>query len=288
MLYGCKYTIIYDIILLLKRVGGVILYPYFEKNSKNIFISHKKRTYNFPSHFHNYLEITFCLSGMQNIRVGEKIYTLKKGDAIVIFPNTVHEYIEYDSLCDEPTEIVALICNTKLLAENLPDIITRYPRNPFIEASLISENTALAFRKMITRSNDIELIGWTYIILSDLLSILELTPTDRNLELPSKIVAYIDANFKEELTINHISKAFGYHPSYITHLFCDRLKIPFRTYLGAVRSEYAASQIRATEKSLTEIAYESGYNSLNTFCRCFKKHFSQTPSQYKKACRSQM
>lgn len=55
------------------------MYPYFEKNSKNIFISHKKRTYNFPSHFHNYLEITFCLSGMQNIRVGEKIYTSKKG-----------------------------------------------------------------------------------------------------------------------------------------------------------------------------------------------------------------
>ena len=264
------------------------MYPYFEKNSKNIFISYERRTYNFPSHFHNHLEIAFCVSGMQNVKVGEKIYTVKKGDAIVIFPNTVHEYIEYDSLCDEPTEIVAIICNTKLLAENLPDIITKYPRNPFIDASLISEDTALAFRKIITRIDDIKLIGWTYIILSDLLSILELTPTDENLELPSKIVAYIDANFKEDLTINHISKAFGYHPSYITHLFCDRLKIPFRTYLGAVRSEYAASQIRATEKSLTEIAYESGYNSLNTFCRCFKKHFSQTPSQYKKACRSQM
>lgn len=262
------------------------MYPYFEKNSKKIFISHKKRTYNFASHFHNYLEMVFCITGMQNVRVGKKIYTLNKGDAIVFFPNMVHEYIECTSLCDEPTEIVAIICNTKLLAENLPDIITKYPPNPFIEASLISENTALAFRKITKQRNDIELIGWSYIILSDLLSILELIPSNTNLELPSKIVAYIDANFKEELTIKHISKAFGYHPSYITHLFCDKLKIPFRTYIGAVRSEYAASQIRTTEKSLTEIAYESGYNSLNTFCRCFKKHFSQTPSQYKKAYRS--
>lgn len=264
------------------------MYPYFEKKTKNIFISHEKTTYNFPAHFHNYLEIAFCASGMQNVRVGEKIYTLEKGDAIVIFPNMVHEYIEYDTLCNEPTEIVALICNIKLLAENLPDIITKYPRNPFIKASLISENTTLAFEKIIMQSSDIEMIGWTYIILSNLLSILELIPTEGHLELPPKIVAYIDANFKENLTINHISKVFGYHPSYITHLFCDRLKVPFRTYLGAVRSEYAASQIRATEKSITEIAYESGYNSLNTFCRCFKKHFSQTPSQYKKACRSQM
>lgn len=288
MLWGCNYTIIYDIISIIKKVGGIIMYPYFEKNSKNIFISHQKTTYSFPSHFHNYLEISFCISGIQNIKIGEKIYTLKKGDALVIFPNTVHEYIEYDSLCDEPTEIVALICNTKLLAENLPDIITKYPRNPFVEANLISEDTALAFQKITTQSNDIEMIGWAYIILSNLLRVLELTPMKGNLDLPSKIVAYIDENFKEDLTINSISKAFGYHPSYIAHLFCDRLKIPFRTYLGAIRSEYASSQIRATEKSFTEIAYESGYNSLNTFCRCFKKHFSQTPSQYKKACRSQM
>ena len=272
----------------IKRLGGIIMTPYFEVRQKNIFISHAKKTYNFPAHFHSYLEIAFCISGMQNVRVGEKIYTLKKGDAIAIFPNTIHEYIKYDSLCNEPTEIVAVICNTKLLAENLPDIITKYPRNPFIDASMISENTALAFRKITSKNNDIEMIGWTYIILSNLLSVLELVPIQGNLELPSKIVAYIDANFKEELTINHIAKVFGYHPSYIAHLFCDRLKIPFKTYLGNVRSEYAASQIRTTEKSLTEIAYDSGYNSLNTFCRCFKKHFSQTPSQYKKAYRSQM
>ena len=111
---------------------------------------------------------------------------------------------------------------------------------------------------------------------------LELTPSETNLELPSKIVGYIDKNFKEHLTINHIAKVFGYHPSYIAHLFCDQLKIPFRTYLCAVRCEYAASLIRTTGKSLTEIAYESGYNSLNTFCRGFKKHFCKTPSQYKK------
>lgn len=264
------------------------MYPYFEKKSKSIFLSHEKRTYNFPSHFHNYLEIAFCISGMQNIKVGERLYTLKKGDAVVIFPNTVHEYIEYDAPCDEPTEIVALICNTKLLAENLPNIITKYPLNPFVEAELISENTQLAFIKAITRRNDAELIGWTYIILSDLLNILELASVDSNLELPQKIIAYIHANFKEELSIRHIAKVFGYHPSYIAHVFCDRLKIPFRTYLGAVRSEYAATQIRSTKKTLTEIAYESGYNSLNTFCRCFTKHFSQTPSQYKKACQSQM
>jgi len=259
------------------------MHPYVEKKTKDIFVSHVKASYNFPIHFHNRLEIAFCRSGMQNVRVGEKIYTLKKGDAIVIFPNMVHEYIKPCPEGNESTEVVALICATKLLAENLPYIITKHPQNPFVEASLISENTILAFEKITMHSSDIELIGWMYIILSDLMNVVELTPDQIDLELPSKIIAYIDSNFTENLTIKHISKIFGYHPSYIAHLFCDRLKIPFRTYLGAVRSEFAASQIRTSEKSLTEIAHESGYDSLNTFCRCFKKHFSKTPSQYKKS-----
>ena len=146
------------------------MYPYFEKKPKKIFISHKKKTYDFPAHFHNQLEIAFCVLGMQNVKVGERIYTLKTGDAIIIFPNIIHEYIKYDQPCNESTEMVALICNTNLLAENLPDIITKQPTNPLIKANLISKNTALALRNITLQNNDIEMIGWTYIILSNLLN----------------------------------------------------------------------------------------------------------------------
>ncbi len=259
------------------------MYPFFETKQNSIFRTHRNETYHFPAHFHNCLEIAFCFSGKQYIKVGEETYTLKKGDAIVIFPNMVHEYIAYDSYCDEPTEIFSIICSTSLLAESVPEIVTTHPQNPYIDSSLIPENVALIFKNIMSAKNNIELLGWTLIAFSNLLGFLNLTPVEGCHDLPQKIVAYIEANFKEKLTINHIAKVFGYHPSYIAHLFCDQLKIPFKTYLGSLRCEYAASQIRTTKSSLTEIAYDCGYNSLNTFCRCFKKHFSKTPSQYKKS-----
>ena len=258
------------------------MYPYFENPHKHIFISYNRKTYHFPAHFHNNLEIVYCFSGAQSIKLGDRLYTLKKGDAMILFPNTVHEYREYTGTMDEPTEVLSVICNNKLLAESVPDIVTKHAKNPFLPTTKVSENAAFAFERILSADNDIALLGWTFVALSDLLKELALSPLDQNMELPSKVIAYIDTNFKEDLTIHHLAKVFGYHPSYIAHLFCNQLKIPFRTYLGAVRSEYAASQIRTTQKSLTEIAYESGYRSLNTFCRCFKKHFSQTPSQYKK------
>ena len=253
--------------------------PYLENKPKQIWKSMRDYSYDFPSHFHNNLEITFCFFGEQKIRIGEHSYILKSGDAAIIFPNTPHEYFRTNN---EPARIVSIMCNTKILSEAFPDIIAKSPVCPIITADRVSKNVELGFEGIATTTDNAQMIGWTYIILSDILRIVELESLEGDRELPSRIVDYIDKNFKEPLTIDYISKAFGYHPSYIAHLFCDQLKIPFRTYLGAVRAEYAATQIRTTQKSLTEIAYDSGYNSLNTFCRGFKKHFSLTPSEYKK------
>ena len=253
--------------------------PYLENKPRSIWKSIREFSYDFPSHFHNQLEVTFRFFGEQKIRVGEETFFLKAGEAAIVFPNTPHEYFKTN---DKPAKIVSVMCNTKLLSEMFPDITTKYPINPRISAENVSHNVKIAFEGIASTTDSAQMLGWAYIALSDLMKTLEFKPAEGNPELPAKIISYIDENFKEPLTINYIAKEFGYNPSYIAHLFCDQLKIPFRTYLGAVRAEYAASQIRTTQKSLTEIAYESGCNSLNTFCRCFKKHFGQTPSEYKK------
>ena len=260
--------------------GCGCLYTYYEIPKKHVFISHKTETYNFASHFHNNLEIAFCFSGAQSVKIGESVYTMRKGDAAIIFPNIVHEYIEYHG-AEEDTEIVAIILDYKLIAAAVSGILTHCPASPLICSKFVSENTRYAFKNIATAQSDIALIGWTYVILSELLQVVQLTPMDKELDLAPRIIDYIDNNFKEDLNINSLANAFGYSPSYVAHIFCDQLKISFRTYLGAVRSEYAATLIKTTSKNLTEIAYDSGYSSLNTFCRCFKKHFSMTPSQYK-------
>ena len=253
--------------------------PYLENKSKPIYASLWNYSYDFPSHFHNNVEIAYCFGGSQGVRLSDKSYILNKGDAIVIFPNTPHEYFKSDA---EPTQSVSIICNTRILADGFPSLTSSYPTDPFVPCENISKNALLAFDEIVTANDNAQLIGWIHIILSDLFKSLEFASVKGDSELSAKIVKYIDENFKEPLTIDYISKVFGYNPSYVAHIFCDQLKIPFRTYLGAVRAEYAASQIRTTQKSLTEIAYDSGCNSLNNFCRCFKKHFNKTPSQYRK------
>lgn len=255
------------------------MHPFFENKPEHIYALYNTKSYDFPAHFHNNLEIEFCFYGQQNVQVGENYYELKTGDALVIFPNNVHEYIVEP---DVPTQSISIIFNTQLLAETIPDIVTKYPNNPVVPAKCISKETYEAFKKLVKSSDDIEKIGLAFIILSELMQNLELLPLKASSSLPSMITSYIDSHFTENLTISHIAKVFGYNTSYISHIFCDQLKIPFRTYLGSLRCEYAAKQIRTSKKSLTEIAYESGFNSLNTFCRCFKTHMGKTPTGYRK------
>ena len=257
--------------------------PYFENQPQKVFVMHKYQSYSFKSHFHSFVEIAYCFSGIQQVKIGECVYSLNAGDAAVIFPNTVHEYLPYDNPDCPPTESISVMCNLSFLSETFPEIINYSPQTPFIPATTTSDNLALACRKITETSNSAELIGWAYIILSNLLSSLNYTTQKgyNDINLPSLITSYINDNFSEPLTINLIAKKFGYSQSYIAHLFCDQLKIPFKTYLNSIRCDFAEKQLRTTKKSITEIAYISGYSSLNTFSRCFKNYTGKTPTEFR-------
>ncbi len=262
----------------------MVVHPYFENNINQIYISYWKESYNYNSHFQNKIEVAYCFSGFQKVRIGESIYTLGKGDAAFISPNIVHEYIKCEAAPNVKTETISLMSETDFFASLLPELITKRPLSPFVPAGLIDKDTALAFRKMASTAGAIELLGWACIALSGITKNLELIPFKEaeSFRLAPAIVSYINANFQKPLTIKSLASEFGYSASYIAHVFYDQLKIPFRTYLGSVRSEHAKDLILKSDKNLTEISYECGYNSLNTFCRCFKKRYGVTPSEVKK------
>lgn len=257
---------------------------YYKNHTTEIFTVDKKNSYYAASHLHSLMEISYCFSGTQLVKIGDTLYELNEGDAILIFPYAIHEYLPAQKQSDSQTRSMALLCNINTLSPHFPELVTSTPVSPIIRASSVSKTVSDAFSNVMKSSSTTELIGWTYIILSNLLKQVELS-NRRNFdgsELPASILAYINDNFSEEISIKTLSKKFAYSQSHIVHIFCDHLKIPFKTYLNSVRCEYAAKQLISTEKNIASIASESGYNSINTFCRCFKSHFKKTPSQYKK------
>ena len=257
------------------------MYPNFEQ-SRFIYARYHDGPHGYGAHFHHKVELVYCFEGCRTRKVGDTLYKLKPGDVLVQFPNVTHEcvYSEEDIGCKS----VDAVCKPELFAGMIPDFVGNLPASPLIPAEKVSKTAALAFENMLLCKSEAALLGWILIALAELLPQMDLIPVKapEGASLAPRIISYINENFQKPLTIDHLARAFGYSESYIAHVFHDQLKIPFRTCLGRVRAEHARHLICSTNMSLSEIAYECGFNCLNTFTRCFKKHYSLTPSAYRK------
>lgn len=49
--------------------------------------------------------------------------------------------------------------------------------------------------------------------------------------------------------------------------------ISFNSYLNSIRLKYVGALLVSTDKAIYEIAFESGYNSVEYFRQVFKKKF---------------
>ena len=257
--------------------------PFYElRADDSITHLYRHENFGFPSHFHTEIEITYCISGRQDIKIGNICYSLSAGDAVVIFPNMIHEFI--DSKNEIEPESITLICSPDLIWQNMPKIKGMIPETPLIKSENISSETAASFSKIINGHDNLFKLGHTYIILSDLINSLNLRKINYqdDMNIAQKITEYITTHFSEPVTLELLCKKLNVSASYLSHVFSEQFKVPFRTYLGAVRAEHSASLIRTTDKNFTEIAYESGFESQRTFNRAFKSHFDMTPSEYKK------
>ena len=261
------------------------MFSYFEDHPDSIFTGYKRKSYDFPSHFHRNIEITYCFSGLQKVRIGNEIYELSAGDVIVIFPDVIHEYIKCENAQD--TESVSLMGKLDFYAGIIPELQTKVPALPYIMAENVPECSAQAFRQMVGVEDKIMLLGLSFQALSGIMRCLELVPKkNMNENIAATLIEYINENFQSQISINSLGREFGYTSSYIAHVFCEKLRVPFKKYIGTIRCKYAAELIETTDKSITEIAFESGFSSLNTFCRNFKKYNSYTPVEYRKVVKS--
>lgn len=93
---------------------------------------------------------------------------------------------------------------------------------------------------------------------------------------------YIQENYNKEITLNDISNSINLNPAYFSSLFKQKTGQTFVQYKTNLRLEKARELLRHTNKSITEIAFEIGFNNVTHFTRTFKKNFGFTPSHLRK------
>lgn len=103
--------------------------------------------------------------------------------------------------------------------------------------------------------------------------------------LIENIKNYIQENTYSKNNISEIADIFHYNAKYIGQLFKKETGISFNEYVNIIRLEQAKILLSESDKTILDIAFEIGYNSVSYFNRVFKNHFYVTPTEYRKMVR---
>lgn len=97
-----------------------------------------------------------------------------------------------------------------------------------------------------------------------------------------KVLNYIDANINESIDFSQLANINNYSYDRFRHLFAERFGCSPYSYLVKQRIEHSKRMLKNSSSSITNIAFDCGFNSSSQFTNIFKKYVGITPKEYKK------
>ena len=96
------------------------------------------------------------------------------------------------------------------------------------------------------------------------------------------MMQYIHENYKEKISLENISNHGMVSKSTALNLFRRYLNDTPIHYLLRYRLQEAAKLLATTEKKITVISGETGFENMDYFCKTFKKYYGRTPTEYRR------
>lgn len=266
--------------------------------SKDFVIDHRIRHVNKDvplTHSHQYNEIYFLQSGKCNVYIDNETYYLEDGSVLFIPAFKEHTFIYPFS---HDVKRTVLYISTEQLNwyfnKDFKDEINNLFINKHLQLSRKSfSNLSNIFEKiqfekysldnmseLLTKAYFFELI--IYLIRCQRYTHNINQKTNLSNITIGEIVNFIENNYSRQLTLPEIAAQFGISESSLTKKIKIFTNMTFKEYLTKTRIEEAKSLLISSEKSITEIAYECGYNNSNFFGDVFKKAVGMSPSSYRK------
>lgn len=97
----------------------------------------------------------------------------------------------------------------------------------------------------------------------------------------SSAIEYMKQSYMEPLTVDNIAAHCNLSSSYFYKCFLSTVHTTPNQYLLTLRLSAAKALLVTTAMPISEIAAKCGFNSQAYFSDCFRRHFAQSPSQFR-------
>lgn len=249
----------------------------------------------YKPHWHNDFELAYVKDGEIKININTEQALLKKGSVSVCCSNDIHNYYSKDL----SNEIIVIRFRTYFIDPQIQRLLVDNEFSSVLIESSTIENIGI--------ENDIERIFtgccteminkkpfYEHVIKGLIMEFFSLalryfnsdgyknTANNNDITLMQNIIKYIDANLSsKDLNLESISNEFHLSPFYFSKVFKKMFGFNFKWFLNHYRIKKAKNMLYATDRKITDIAYECGYGSVRQFNRAFAAENAINPTAYR-------
>lgn len=107
------------------------------------------------------------------------------------------------------------------------------------------------------------------------------SPTTQGLQRFLAVFEFIEGHLAAPIRLDDLAKVAHMHKSYFAKLFHSLIGVAPIEYVTRRRVESSQLLLLLTNKTVKEIAFETGFSSCAAYCKCFHHICNQTPTQYR-------
>ena len=245
------------------------------KNTYDGFITENLTSF---AHLHPHVELLLLKEGTLEITAGEHAYFMEKGDVAVIFPHVVHSYKS-----PSPSISQLLIFDAEIIPNYRRRLFNYIPEAPILKNCALHPDILYIFQRTETAETDKKILeGYLSVLTGRLLQSISLCKINtQQMSNPlRKLLLYMDRNFLAPLSLDKVAAEIGISKYHLSRYFSQKIGCSFTRYLNNLRAQHAMMLLRTTDLQLSEICYESGFESTSTFYRAFSSLYGMAPGSF--------
>lgn len=249
-------------------------------------------------HWHTEFELVYVETGTVYFGISDKQFALSEGQGVFINSKILHRYFSQGKAIVPNFVLmpVFIAAQDSLIYQKyvLPIMASPMDYQIFSQDIPWQAEVLSLMREMMAaqeKASDVELVN-SYLIQKIWHILYQNTDIEHmgkkeNYSASSQarlqlMMQYIHQDFAYNISLSDIADQAKVSKSTALNLFHRYLGISPVTYLVNYRLQEAAKLLASTEKKVTVISKDTGFDSVDYFCKAFKKYYKLTPTEYRK------
>ena len=247
----------------------------------------------YETHDHSAVEILLTLEGMVTYTIEDKIYQVRKGEILIVPPDTLHSL----TMGEGSSRYLFLFESDAIMTMRDIKSMAMYFHKPFhlrdgsdahvrIRELLLRAREAYEKREMMWNTVCYSYLLRIYAILGQrYLNGVRTRTAESGRIVESEVITaamtYINNHYRQDLSLEDVAGFAGFSRYYFSRSFKKQTGYSFKDYLCQKRLQVAMDLLIRTDRPMKDVAAESGFGSVATFNRVFREKKGCTPTQFR-------